>query len=268
MGVRMKHFNEQISKAKTIAITGHIHPDGDCIGSCLALKQYILDNYSGKKVDVYLESISAEFRFLSHAQEIITESKDDESYDLFFVLDCGSEDRYEPFAAMVRCAKTLIGIDHHISNDGFGDFYKIDPQASATCEVLCQIFEEDKISKECAQCLYTGIVHDTGVFKHSNTTRKTMEYAGMLLEKGVSTTKIIDETFYQKTFVQNQLLGKALLKVNFMQMDRLLFRIFQNKILKSFMHQHPTVMGSLISCELQKVWKQQFFYIRSKMAIK
>mgnify|MGYP000308487160 FL=1 len=146
----MKHFNEQISKAKTIAITGHIHPDGDCIGSCLALKQYILDNYSGKKVDVYLESISTEFRFLSHAQEIITESKDDESYDLFFVLDCGSEDRYEPFAAMVRCAKTLIGIDHHISNDGFGDFYKIDPQASATCEVLCQIFEEDKISKECA----------------------------------------------------------------------------------------------------------------------
>ena len=141
---------------------------------------------------------------------------------------------------MVRGAKTLIGIDHHISNDGFGDFYKIDPQASATCEVLCQIFEEDKISKECAQCLYTGIVHDTGVFKHSNTTRKTMEYAGMLLEKGVSTTKIIDETFYQKTFVQNQLLG-------------LLFRIFQNKILKSFMHQHLTVMGSLISCELQKV---------------
>ena len=83
---------------------------------------------------------------------------------------------------------------------------------------------------------------------------------GMLLEKGVSTTKIIDETFYQKTFVQNQLLGESIIKkVNFMQMDRLLFRIFQNKILKSFMHQHPTVMGSLISCELQKVWKQQFF---------
>ena len=53
----------RFQKAKTIAITGHIHPDGDCIGSCLALKQYILDNYSGKKVDVYLESISTEFRF-------------------------------------------------------------------------------------------------------------------------------------------------------------------------------------------------------------
>lgn len=219
----MKHFNEQILKAERIAITGHIHPDGDCIGSCLALKQYILDNYSGKQVDVYLEEISAEFDFLRHADEIINESKDDEIYDLFFVLDCGSEDRYEPFAGMVNRAKTLIGIDHHISNDGFGDFYKIDPQASATCEVLCQIFEEDKISKQCAQCLYTGIVHDTGVFKHSNTTRKTMEYAGMLIEKGVSSTKIIDETFYQKTFVQNQLLGKALLKAELYEKGQIIF---------------------------------------------
>lgn len=207
----MKHFKEQILKAEKIAITGHIHPDGDCIGSCLALKQYILDNDPKKTVDVYLEAFGAEFNFLAHADEVIHTAKNDEVYDLFFVLDCGSEDRYEPFAEMVKNAKIVIGIDHHISNDGFGDFCKIDPEASATCEVLCQIFEKEKISKECAQCLYTGIVHDTGVFKHSNTTRKTMEYAGMLLEKGVSSTKIIDETFYQKTFVQNQLLGKALL---------------------------------------------------------
>ena len=223
MGVSMKHFNEQVLKAERIAITGHIHPDGDCIGSCLALKQYILDNYENKQVDVYLESIDAKFSFLSHAHEIINESYNDKIYDLFFVLDCGSEDRYEPFAVMVNKSKTLIGIDHHISNDGFGDFCKIDPEASATCEVLCQIFSEDKISKECAQCLYTGIVHDTGVFKHSNTTRQTMEYAGMLLEKGVSSTKIIDETFYQKTFVQNQLLGTALLRSELEQNGKVIF---------------------------------------------
>lgn len=223
MGVRMEHFNEQILKAKKIAITGHIRPDGDCIGSCLALKQYILDNYSEKTVDVYLEPISLEFQFLNHANEIKNKPDNDRIYDLFFVLDCGSQDRYEPFAQMVKKAKVLIGIDHHISNDGFGDFCRIDPNASATCEVLCQIFEEDKISKECAQCLYTGIVHDTGVFKHSNTTRKTMEYAGMLLEKGVSSTKIIDETFYQKTFIQNQLLGKALLKSELKEDGKIIF---------------------------------------------
>ena len=87
----MKHFNEQVLKADKIAITGHIHPDGDCIGSCLALKQYILDNYSGKKVDVYLEPISTEFYFLSHADEIITESNDEEVHDLFLSWTVGQK---------------------------------------------------------------------------------------------------------------------------------------------------------------------------------
>lgn len=228
----MKQFNEQILKATKIAITGHIHPDGDCIGSCLALKQYILDNYSGKTVDIYLEPISSEFLFLNHADEIISKSDMTSVYDLFFVLDCGSQDRYEPFSEIVKNAKVLIGIDHHISNDGFGDFSKIDPDASATCEVLCQIFDEDKISKECAECLYTGIVHDTGVFKHSNTTRQTMEYAGMLLEKGVSSTRIIDETFYQKTFVQNLLLGKALLNSVLEEDDKVIFSYVSNEDFK------------------------------------
>ena len=97
-----------------------------------------------------------------------------------------------------------------------------------------------------------------------------MEYAGMLLEKGVSTTKIIDETFYQKTFVQNQLLGKALLKKSTLcRWTDYYFESFRTKILKSFMHQHPTVMGSLISCELQKgVEAAIFFYIRSKNGYK
>lgn len=205
----MKNFSQKVQKAEKIAVTGHIHPDGDCIGSCLALKQYILDNYPAKTVDVYLEPIGPEFAFLSHADEILSQPKNT-VYDLFFVLDCGSKDRFAPFADMVEQADCVICFDHHISNQGFGDEFVIDAQASATCEVLCQVFEEDRISRECAQCLFTGIVHDTGVFKHSNTTRASMSYAGMLIERGASNTKIIDETFYQKTFVQNKLLGRAL----------------------------------------------------------
>ena len=206
----MKEFTEQIKKAETIGITGHIHPDGDCIGSCLGLKQYILDQYPDKKVDVYLEPIGNEFYFLTGASDII--SKDQEkSYDLFFVLDCSSEDRFEPFGNMVKEAGCVFCIDHHISNEGLGNYCKVDPQASATCEVLCQIFSMEKISRDCAECLYTGIVHDTGVFKYSNTKKQTMIFAGELLEKGLNSSKIIDETFYQKTYVQNRILGQALL---------------------------------------------------------
>ncbi len=206
----MKDFANQILQAAAIAITGHIHPDGDCIGSCLALRRYILDNYSSKQVDVYLEPIGSEFLFLDGASGILSECTE-KKYDLCFVLDCSSEDRFTPFADIVKCAKTVICIDHHISNQGLGDFCKVDAKASATCEVLCQIFSFDKISTACASCLYTGIVHDTGVFKHSNTTKATMMYAGSLLEKGVDNAKIIDETFYQKSYVQNLVLGQALL---------------------------------------------------------
>jgi len=84
--------------------------------------------------------------------------------------------------------------------------------SSSTCEVLFDLFDIEKISKATAEALYLGIVHDTGVFKHSNTTEKTMAIAGKLITLGATPNKIIDETFYQKTFVQNQVLGRCLLE--------------------------------------------------------
>ena len=88
----------------------------------------------------------------------------------------------------------------------------VDSSASATCEVLYGQLEEDKITKETAECLYTGIIHDTGVFKHSNTTSRTMAIAGKLMDKGIDFGTIIDGTFYKKTYVQNQILGRALME--------------------------------------------------------
>lgn len=206
----MNEFITSIEAAATIAITGHIHPDGDCIGSCLGLRQYILDNFPEKSVSVYLESIAPEFMFLSGA-DLVRHEAEDTHYDLFFVLDCSSLDRIDPFLSMYENAAKTFCIDHHISSQGIGEEYILKPQASATCEVLYELFEPERISEDCAYCLYTGIVHDTGVFKHSNTTKQTMEYAGNLISKGINTSKVIDETFYQKTFVQNRVLGQALL---------------------------------------------------------
>lgn len=229
----MKEFIQQIQKAKNIGITGHIHPDGDCIGSCLGLKQYILDQYPEKTIDVYLEPIGNEFYFLNGSDQILSQDSG-QTYDLFFVLDCSSTDRFEPFQKMVETAKYVICIDHHISNHGLGDYCKVDPTASATCEVLCQIFSMDKVSKKCAQCLYTGIVHDTGVFKHSNTTKQTMIYAGELLEKGVESSKIIDETFYQKTYIQNRILGQALINSFLCCHDQVIYSSISKEELEYF----------------------------------
>ena len=92
------------------------------------------------------------------------------------------------------------------------------PDASAACEAIYGILERDKISRYCAESLYLGIVHDTGVFKHSNTTKETMCVAGDLIELGANPQKTIDDTFYSKTFMQNQILGQALLNSH-MELD-------------------------------------------------
>ena len=206
-----KEFKEAIEQANTIAISGHVRPDGDCTGSTLALAQYIRDNYKEKKVQVYLEPIRDSFLFLSGSGKVCHETSD-EKYDLFVCCDCGDVERLGVFGNLYKNAKQTMCIDHHISNDGFGQISHINPKGSSTCELLFGLMEGEKVSKETAEALYLGIVHDTGVFKHSNTTKETMIKAGELLEKGVDSSYIIDETFYAKTYLQNQLLGRALME--------------------------------------------------------
>ena len=192
---RKEEFERQVQTAQTIAISGHMNPDGDCIGSCLGLYTYIVEQYPEKEVTLFLEPVQDKFSFLKYADQITQEKKIDGPYDLFFSLDCSDTDRLHDFKGYFEEAKYKICVDHHFTNEGFGDLRFIVPDASSTCEVLFDMFDWDKISLECAQDLYMGIVHDTGVFKHTNTTRKTMETAGALLEKGIHSEDIIDRTF-------------------------------------------------------------------------
>ena len=196
---------------KSVGITGHIRPDGDCTGSVLALYNYILENMPEIDVDLYLEQPGSEFYYLKNIDKI-KNTPEDKKYDVFFVLDCSSLDRIEPFISCFNNASKTVCIDHHVSNTGFTDLSKIEPQASSACEVLYGTMDADKISRNVAECIYTGIIHDTGVFKYSCTSKKTMEIAGEMMEKGIDYSDIIDNTFYKKTYVQNQILGRALLE--------------------------------------------------------
>lgn len=207
--MKMNDFIREIEKAETIVILGHVRPDGDCVGSCLGVYNYILDNYPDKTTDIYLNAFAEEFMFLRGADKILHEKKDME-YDLCLSLDSGDLERHGEFESYFHSAKRTICVDHHVSNMGFGDVCFLKTECSAASEALFTLLEEDEIGTECAECLYLGIVHDTGVFKFSNTTRQTMEIAGALIEKGVRSAFIIDGTFYKKTFKQNKILAKAL----------------------------------------------------------
>ena len=208
-GVKMK-FIEKIEKAKTIAIGGHIRPDGDCVGSCMGLFGFIKDYYPEKNVTVYLEDIPDSFEYLKK-EEALPKNQQRE-YDLFIALDCGSIDRLGEAQEVFEKAKETICVDHHISNTGFAAENMVRADASSTCEILCELLPMEKIGMFSATAFYTGLIHDTGVFKHSNTSKKTMAIAGELIEKGIPFGTIIDESFYMKTYHQLQIMGRCLLE--------------------------------------------------------
>ena len=125
--------------------------------------------------------------------------------------------RLGKFSCYFERARDSICLDHHVTNTRYASANLVVADASSTCEVLYGQLDEAYIDRTVAECLYTGLIHDTGVFKYSCTSAKTMEIAGKLMEKGIDFGAIIDNSFYRKTYVQNQILGRALLEsVTFM----------------------------------------------------
>ncbi len=203
-------LTEMVKSAESIAIGGHVRPDGDCVGSCLGVYLYLKKHFPDKQIHVYLESIPEIFQFLKGSEDILHEIPEDKIYDLFILLDCGDAQRLGFSAPLYENAKTSFCIDHHVSNQAFATKNYIEPEASSTCELVYHLLGSDQISEEIAECLYVGIVHDTGVFRHSCTHPSTMCVAADLMEKGIDFTKIITETFDEKTFAQNQIMGYVL----------------------------------------------------------
>lgn len=224
---------DAVEKADTIAIAGHIRPDGDCIGSCMGLYSYLKTNYPEKKVSVYLTEFPEIFDYLKDEDAFVEKCslEKGEAYDLFVALDCGDADRLEAVDDIMKQAKQVLNIDHHITNTRYGDENYIQADASSTSQILYTLLEDERIGYDTACALYTGIVHDTGVFKHSNTSSETMRIAGRLMDKGVPFGKIIDGSFYMKTYKQLQIMGRCLLESVRVMEGRCIFSVMRKKIL-------------------------------------
>lgn len=208
----MSKLAEIILDARTVAIAGHIRPDGDCVGSCVGLYLYIKNEFPKVHADVYLEEFPDSFLFLEGTEDIRHSCEEDRAYDLFISLDSGDKERLGDAAKYFDTAKRTVCIDHHISNTGYAAWNHIVPEASSTSELVYGFLDEDKITKEMAEALYMGIAHDTGVFRYTCTSPETMRIAAKLMDKGISFTEILDKTFFEKTYLQHQILGRALLE--------------------------------------------------------
>lgn len=206
----MNNIAEVLDQVKTMGIAGHIRPDGDCVGSCMALYLYVKEYYPEIQVDVYLDHPKPIFSHIDCMDEIKTETDGEKEYDLFVTCDVSSRDRLALAGEYFEKAKKTVCIDHHISNPGFAQINYIRGEISSACEVLYGLLDPEKVNQRVAVPIYTGMIHDTGVFQYSSTSPETMRIAGQLMKTGFNFSRIIDESFYEKTYIQNQIMGRVL----------------------------------------------------------
>ena len=206
-------IDEFLNEAKTVAIFGHVRPDGDCVGSTTGIYNYIHDNYPSISVDLFLENFPESYKILRGASEARSaysaDSNGGKPYDLVFLRDTPSFERVGANGTeCIRAAKKTINVDHHISNPlNLCTLNLVEPEASSASEVLYVNLDKEKVSREAANSLYLGIVHDTGAFKFSCTGKRTMQVVGDLIEKGIDFAKIVNETYYTRTYKQTLVTG-------------------------------------------------------------
>lgn len=205
-----------ILESKKIGITYHVSPDGDAVGSVLAL----FNALKSLNKDCYIiskDTLSENLKFLKGSDEItgeITEPVDET--DIVVVLDCGNLERVS--ANLNEFTGTIINIDHHLSNDKYGDVNYIDSNAAATAEIVFELLnlmgisfeKENSVIKDIGTCMYTSIVTDTGAYRHSNVTERTHKISATLKKIGVDNTFIYQSLFDNKDFSRIKLIGKAL----------------------------------------------------------
>ncbi|MDE6388593.1 MAG: bifunctional oligoribonuclease/PAP phosphatase NrnA [Lachnospiraceae bacterium] len=207
---------DEVKDAKTIAIGGHVRPDGDCIGSVMGLYLYLKRVMPKAEIDVYLDKPADIFQCISHIEDIKSEFNTNKVYDVFVALDT-TDERLGDAEPIYRNACKKINIDHHISNSGCGDVSIVEPKRSSTAELLYDLMEPEMVDEEIAKAIYIGIAHDTGVFRYSNTSPRTLQIVAELIKFGFDFSKIVEETFFEKTYLQTQIMGRAVLEsVRFM----------------------------------------------------
>ena len=175
-----------IKQAQEIAIIGHIRPDGDCIGSALAINSHI--EILGKATTVFSNSdIPVQLSYLEGYGKIQTKFPENEKFDLLIVLDLNQSDRMGVFEPLLKCAKKVLCLDHHIGTPDFKTDVTIANSDYASCgEIIYEFFtsQKIKITKQMANALYTSISTDTGCFLYPATTAHTHLVAAELIKLG------------------------------------------------------------------------------------
>lgn len=206
----LQEIKDLILDNKRFAVTYHYSPDGDACGSVTALVQGL--RLLGKEAYIVSKDLPTDnLSFLAISKEITGEkTRPNYTTEVLISLDCGSKDRLSCDISDFR--GKIVNIDHHITNAEYGDYNYVDYTASATSEIVYELLKllEVDLTKDICTSIYTGILTDTGSFRHSNTTSKTHIIVSDLLSRGINHTLIHSTLYDNKSFTKIKLIGKVL----------------------------------------------------------
>ena len=237
----IEQLNSIIKNSKNILLVSHINPDGDTLGSMCGLYSLIKDNLKKKCDMVAVSDVPVTYNFLPYIDEVKHISQLDLSreYDLVINIDVAAIDRCADAEKLFKKAKNTVNVDHHETNIGYADVNIIEPDAAATGEVILEIAEVLgwKISLETAINLYVAIVTDTGCFKFSNTTQRTLESAGKLLSVGINPSEIYQKCYESSSKDMVLFQSYCVNKAEFLNDDKIAYTIVYKKDLEKFNNQ-------------------------------
>lgn len=216
--MNLNQICEKLKLEKSVAIFCHIRPDGDTIGSAVALKLGL------EKLGIFSkvfcsDEIPTRFFFLPQLKCI--ENTLSEEFSAYLSIDCADITRLGYFALEFEKTKNTYIIDHHVSNNGYAKFNYI-CERSSNCENVMDVLEclGVKLTKEIASCLALGIVTDTGNFKHKNVNYETLLYASKAVKAGADVNEIVFNTFTRQSKQRAKLFGKVMSKIRYFLDDR------------------------------------------------
>ncbi len=229
----LEAIKEEIDKAKSIIIVTHENPDGDAIGSTLGFMHGL--KKIEKDVDVFVPIINKMYDFMPGYDLIKKEIPEDKEYDLCISLDSSDLERLGEGRAIFEKASNTIVIDHHITNQNFGDINYVNAVASSTCQNIIVVLAAMgiAINKEMAMCIYSGMLTDTGGFRY-NVQPETFEFAGMLLETGIDIAKIYKNLFDVTTLARTKLLGRAIERLELLEEGKIACTYISQKDIEEF----------------------------------
>jgi phosphoesterase RecJ-like protein len=235
---------QTIEAANRVLVTTHTEPDGDAVGSLLAMGLAL--ERLGKRTTFYNESpIPAVYQFLPAVNRIERNLQSADAYDAAIILDCGDLARIGTVWRAVNRVPSLINIDHHVSNTGFGSHCLMDGQACATAEIVYRLIRALKVplDKAMATCIYTGILTDTGSFRFSNTNAAAFAISREMMELGVDPYQVAQHVYGSYSLGRIKLLNLALNSIEISRNGKLSLMTVTRGMLEETQTQQEDVDG-------------------------